>query len=83
MLLLLLHELFNLLLYIFTKTNNVFGYYQVSKKVPSLILTRKSQASGPHKNLFYSLVTYKTAISLSFTLRKANLTTEALFLSDF
>lgn len=60
----------------------MFECYQVSNKVPSLILTRKAQASGPHKN-FYSFVTHKIEMSLSFTLRKANLTTEVLFLSDF
>lgn len=40
----------------------MFGCYQVSNKLPSLILTRKSQASGPHYNLFYSFITHTTAV---------------------
>lgn len=77
MFLFLLQELLDLLLYI---SNRQTTWLDVSSKVPSLILTRKSQASGPHKNLFCNT---QDSNIFEFYIEKSHSDREVLFLSDF
>lgn len=76
----LLRELFNSMLYVFNKSDNMCLDVTSSQRVLSLSLKRFSRAQHLVPQIFFlSFISHKTRIYLIFISTKANLITEVLF----